>query len=320
MLRWQISIQEWRGSMTIKHQEGITHRNANGLSCWALPNDENNPASNLMDTNRKIPILAIHVTNLNTKFWDQVESSYAKQEDTRILLKLLQSKKSRPDLVSGLNDKWSKDFQSGRFVLLDGLLYRRTANQCAMVLVEKDTIAQVIKECHNNISAWWPKWRKEVKEYCATCDRYQKANKETGKRFGLLQKITEPWSRWEVINMDFVTALPPAGKENFNAVLVIVDRFSKQARFLPCHKENTAMEIALIFWNKVISNVGCPQVIITDRDPKFTSEFWRSLFNLLGTQLSFSTAYHPQTDGLAERMIQTLEDMIRSVRAGCALH
>jgi hypothetical protein len=71
------------------------------------------------------------------------------------------------------------------------------------------------------------------------------------------------------------------------------------------------MDVVLIFWTNIINNVGCPRVIISDCDPKFTSEFWQNLFDFLGTKLVFSTAYHPQTDGLAERMIQTLEDMIR---------
>ncbi|MBW0546109.1 hypothetical protein O181_085824 [Austropuccinia psidii MF-1] len=64
-------------------------------------------------------------------------------------------------------------------------------------------------------------------------------------------------------------------------------------------------------WNRAIYNTGCFKNIISDRDPKFTSALWTNLHKLLGAKLSFSTAYHPQTDGLAERMIQTLEDMIR---------
>ena len=71
------------------------------------------------------------------------------------------------------------------------------------------------------------------------------------------------------------------------------------------------MDIALLFWERLISDVGLPKGIISDRDPKFTSEFWKGLLHLMGTKLQFSTAYHPQTDGLAERMIQTLEDLIR---------
>ncbi|MBW0465054.1 hypothetical protein O181_004769 [Austropuccinia psidii MF-1] len=81
--------------------------------------------------------------------------------------------------------------------------------------------------------------------------------------------------------------------------------------FLPCHKYDTDMDTAIMILNLVISHTGLFQNIISDRDPKFTSALWTSLHNLFGTKLSFSTAYHPQTDGLAERMIQTLEEMIR---------
>ena len=111
--------------------------------------------------------------------------------------------------------------------------------------------------------------------------------------------------------MDFVTGLPPGGPYSYNSVLVVVDRYSKRARFIPNHKDDTAMEVALLFWNRIMADVGIPKIIISDRDPKFTSEFWRNLHDMLGTKLAFSTAYHPQTDGLAERMIQTLEDMLR---------
>ncbi|MBW0486027.1 hypothetical protein O181_025742 [Austropuccinia psidii MF-1] len=84
--------------------------------------------------------------------------------------------------------------------------------------------------------------------------------------------------------MDWVTGLVPGGKENFNACLIIVDRFRKSMRFLPCHKEDIAMDTALLFWNNIISTCGVPKII---------------------------TTYHPQTDGLAERIIQTMEDIVR---------
>ncbi|MBW0567385.1 hypothetical protein O181_107100 [Austropuccinia psidii MF-1] len=83
--------------------------------------------------------------------------------------------------------------------------------------------------------------------------------------------------------MDWVTGLVPGGKENYNARLIIADR----------------------------STCGVPNIIISDRDPKFTSEFWTNLYDMLGTKLAFFTAYHPQTDGLAEGMIQTMEDILR---------
>ncbi|MBW0463184.1 hypothetical protein O181_002899 [Austropuccinia psidii MF-1] len=111
--------------------------------------------------------------------------------------------------------------------------------------------------------------------------------------------------------MDWVTGLVPGGKGNFNACLIIVDRFSKSMRCLQCHKENTAMDTALLFWKNIISTCGVPKIIISDRDPKFTSEFWTNLYDILGTKIEFSTAYHPQKDGLAERVIQTMGVILR---------
>ncbi|MBW0510056.1 hypothetical protein O181_049771 [Austropuccinia psidii MF-1] len=80
--------------------------------------------------------------------------------------------------------------------------------------------------------------------------------------------------------------------------------------FLPCHKDDEAIRTAIMIWNRVITHTGLFQNIISDRDPKFTSELWKNLYNLFETELSFSTPYHPQTDGSAERMIQNFEDMI----------
>ncbi|MBW0528109.1 hypothetical protein O181_067824 [Austropuccinia psidii MF-1] len=111
--------------------------------------------------------------------------------------------------------------------------------------------------------------------------------------------------------MDWVIALPPACEKSQNAFLAIVDRYSKTPIFLPFDKDETAMNTALLIWNTVISHIGIFESIISDRDPKFISALWTTLHKLLGKKLSFSTAYHPQTDGLAERMIQILEDMIR---------
>ncbi|MBW0529245.1 hypothetical protein O181_068960 [Austropuccinia psidii MF-1] len=82
-------------------------------------------------------------------------------------------------------------------------------------------------------------------------------------------------------------------------------------RCLPFHKEDTATDNALLFWNNMISTCGVPKIIISNRDPRFTSEIWTNMYDILGTRLAFSTAYNPQTDGLAERMIQTMEDILR---------
>ncbi|MBW0573369.1 hypothetical protein O181_113084 [Austropuccinia psidii MF-1] len=154
-----------------------------------------------------------------------------------------------------------------------------------MVLCSRMLINTILLDCHDNIyyghlsegrtmernktCDWWPSWRKDVIEYCHSCDRFQKGNKSTGKRFGLLINIQEPSTPWEVVHMDWVTALPHVGDESYNACLVIVDRYSKKKFFLPCHKDDTAMDKALLIWNKVISHTGLIKNIISYRDPRF---------------------------------------------------
>ncbi|MBW0563371.1 hypothetical protein O181_103086 [Austropuccinia psidii MF-1] len=113
-------------------------------------------------------------------------------------------------------------------------------------------------------------WQKDVAEYCKTCYSYQKAKKSTGKRLQNMMKVQEPSRPWEIVHIDWVAGLPPEGDRSHNAVLVIVDRFSKTPIFLPCHKDDTAMNTALLIWNRVVSWTGIFLNIISDRDPKFT--------------------------------------------------
>ncbi|MBW0525399.1 hypothetical protein O181_065114 [Austropuccinia psidii MF-1] len=121
-------------------------------------------------------------------------------------------------------------------------------------------------------TAWWPKWELESSQYINTFEKCQEEKRKNGKKYGLLQYIEEPKHPWGIIDMDWVTGLVPGGKENFNAFLVIVDRYSKSFRCLSCHKEGTAMYTALLFWNNIISTCAVPKIIISDRDPEFTSE------------------------------------------------
>ncbi|MBW0570935.1 hypothetical protein O181_110650 [Austropuccinia psidii MF-1] len=116
-------------------------------------------------------------------------------------------------------------------------------------------------------------------------------------------RIQEPKSPREIAHMHWSNALPPGGDRSFNSCLVLFDRYSKTTIFLPFHRDETAMDTAIIILNRVISHTGLFQKLISDRDPKFTSALWKNLHNLFGTNLSFSTEYHSQTDGLAETMI-----------------
>ncbi|MBW0477716.1 hypothetical protein O181_017431 [Austropuccinia psidii MF-1] len=111
--------------------------------------------------------------------------------------------------------------------------------------------------------------------------------------------------------MNWVTALPPGGDRSFNACLVLVDRYRKTPMLLICFKDDAAMDTAILILNRVMSHTGLFQNIISERDPKFTSALWTNLCKLFGTKQKFSKAYNPQTDGLAEEIIQTFEDIIR---------
>ncbi|MBW0494955.1 hypothetical protein O181_034670 [Austropuccinia psidii MF-1] len=225
-----------------------------------------------------------------------------------------------------MDEVWKNSYSEGRLHLFYGIIYHRTKQSCVMTLCSRLLINTILHECHDSIysahlsedrklekvknCAWWSSWRKETIEYCHTCDRCQKANRSTGKKFGLMIHIQETKSPWEVVHTDWVTALPPSGDKSYNSCLVILDRYSKTPIFLTCHKDDTAMDTALLLWSRVISHTGLFKNIIRNRYPKFTFALWTNLQRLFGTKLSFSIEYHPQTDGLAERMIQTLEDMI----------
>src|SRR6185436_16768979 len=157
---------------------------------------------------------------------------------------------------------------------------------------------------------YWPRMNKIVYKYVTSCDECQRNKGRTHQPFGLLQPLTTPTRRWEQVTMDFIVQLPLTKKKH-DAIIVFVDRLTKRAYFQPLTTTATAPEVAFIFFNTIFRYHGLPKTIISDRDAKFTSKFWKALFKHLDTRLAMSTAFHPQTDGQTERMNQTLEQMLR---------
>nr|GEY19684.1 putative reverse transcriptase domain-containing protein [Tanacetum cinerariifolium] len=113
------------------------------------------------------------------------------------------------------------------------------------------------------------------------------------------------------ITMDFITKLPKSS-QGFDTIWVIVDRLTKSAQFLPIRENDPLNKLARLYLNRIVARHRIPALIICDHDERFTSNFWRSFQKALGTDISMSTAYHPETDGQSERTIQTLEDMLRA--------
>ncbi|GKD08883.1 putative reverse transcriptase domain-containing protein [Tanacetum coccineum] len=157
----------------------------------------------------------------------------------------------------------------------------------------------------------WPNMNAEIATYVSLCLTCAKVKAECQKPSGLLVQPVIPVWKWENITMDFVIKLPKTSTGQ-DTIWVIVDRLTKSAHFLPMKETNSMEKLTRQYLKEVVSRHGVPILIISNRDSKFTSHFWKSLNEALGTQLDMSMAYHLQTDGQSERTIKMLEDMLRA--------
>eukprot|EP00253_Pinus_taeda_P011774 PITA_11774 len=157
---------------------------------------------------------------------------------------------------------------------------------------------------------FWAGMKHDIVQFVAKCLKCQRVKANHRHPAGLLQPRDIPTSKWEVISMDFVVGLPLTSQRH-NAILVIVDKLTKSAHFIPVRDTYDVTDVVRVFVNEVIRLHGLPTKIISDRDSRFTSRFWTSFQSALGTQLNLSTAYHPEIDGQTERVNQVLEDMLR---------
>ncbi|GJR67620.1 putative reverse transcriptase domain-containing protein [Tanacetum coccineum] len=143
---------------------------------------------------------------------------------------------------------------------------------------------------------------------CLTCFRVKA---ECQKPSGLLVQPEIPIWKWERITMDFVSKLPKT-LTGHDTIWAIVDRLTKSVHFIPTRATDSMETLTRLYIKEIVSRHGVPISIISDRDSHFTSRFWQSLQNALGTQLDMSTTYHPKIDRQSERTIQTLEDILRA--------
>lgn len=155
----------------------------------------------------------------------------------------------------------------------------------------------------------WKGLKQDVASFVAQCAICQQAKHSNTHPAGLLQPLPIPEGAWRDISLDFIEGLPKV--EGYSVILVVVDRFTKYAHFMPLKHPYTALSVAKVLYDNVFKLHGLPQSMVSDRDKVFTSSLWRELFKVEGVSLLCSTAYHPQMDGQTERVNQCLEMYLR---------
>ncbi|KAL0404468.1 UNVERIFIED_CONTAM: Transposon Ty3-G Gag-Pol polyprotein [Sesamum radiatum] len=158
---------------------------------------------------------------------------------------------------------------------------------------------------------WWQTMKKDVAGFVAKCITCQQVKAEHQAPAGKLRPLPIPELKWEKITMNYIVGLPRTFRKH-DAIWVIVDRLTKFAHFLPIRQGDSLDKLAELYIAEIVRLHGVHVSVALDRDPQFTSRFWRSLQRALRTNLHFSTAFHLETDGQSERTIQTLEDMMRA--------
>jgi hypothetical protein len=158
---------------------------------------------------------------------------------------------------------------------------------------------------------YWPGMKRAVLQFCTSCESCQLNKPSRRPPIGLLYPLDPPRFPWRSMGMDFIMSLPKT-KNGHTAIATFVDRHSKMIHLWPCTDAVTAEQTMEIFLKAVWKHHGIPQEIVSDRDPRFVSDFWKALHKRLGTRFNMSTANHPQTDGQAERANGVVEEMLRS--------
>jgi hypothetical protein len=258
-----------------------------------------------MEHQNNKPISACHQTTLIIPKWlSEVQESYV----------------SDPDCTKLLQELAIDEASHNHFTLQSGILRFKGKIYIGSSTKLRDKVFDTFHSSafggHSGIKAtlhriqqsfYWPKLKNYVTDKVAMCPICQIAKTERLPYPGLLQPVPIPQQKWAAISMDFISGLPKSrGK---NVILVVVDRLTKYAHFLPLAHPYTVQTVADLFSKHIIKLHGPPSSIVSDRDHVFTSHLWKQILSSYNTKLHYSTAYHPETDGQTERVNQCLNNI-----------
>ena len=250
-------------------------------------------------------------------FAQEVKEAY---ETDPVCKKALELARAKPQQE---NHEWTVS-QEG-LLLKKGLIY---------IPNRKELRARILHEHHDEVTAGhqgrertkelvsrnydFENMDKHVRAFVDTCDICSRSKPDRHKPYGVLKPLSTPLGPWESITMDFIVKLPPSADPAnprappYDSILVVVDRFTKMAHFIPCYETTNSSQLAHLVIKHVIAHHGTPTTIISDRGKPFISKFTQTLYERLGIKPRPSTAFHPQTDGQTERMNQTIEQYLRA--------
>jgi hypothetical protein len=170
----------------------------------------------------------------------------------------------------------------------------------------------ILKEMHNvpyaghpgyqktistvKIQYYWPGMKREIVDFIAKCLECQRVRDKHIHPVGLLQPLPIHEWKWEVVTMDFIMGYPRKSKQH-DAIMVVVDKITKVTHFIPMKTTHKETNVVDIYMREVACLHGISKTIVSDRDPNFTSKFWKGLYKGFRTNLNFSTTYHPDSDG-----------------------
>jgi len=160
---------------------------------------------------------------------------------------------------------------------------------------------------------FWRKMNRSTEKFCKTCNVCQKTKVNCTKKMGALRPSHIPSRPFKMVSLNLITGLPPLGQEQYMAVLVIVDKLTKFALFIPTHDSLTQEGFTKLFIERVVHVYGMPHRIIADRDKHWATGFWKSVVELHGSKMALSSSHHPQMDGQLEILNATIEQMLQAV-------